>query len=57
MNALGRLDRSKIRRINIGVIIEYAVPTLHVAPIGIASGPDGALWIIEQASNKIVRLQ
>ena len=35
--------------------IEFALPAGSV-PVGIAAGPDGAIWFTEQSSNKIGRL-
>jgi hypothetical protein len=34
---------------------EYAVPTAASNPVGIAAGPDGALWFTENNGNKIGR--
>jgi streptogramin lyase/Tol biopolymer transport system component len=39
-----------------GDIFEYAIPTAGSQPIGIAHGPDGAVWFAELAGNKIGRL-
>jgi streptogramin lyase len=39
-----------------GDIFEYAVPTPGSQPIGIAQGPNGAVWFAELAANKIGRL-
>jgi virginiamycin B lyase len=42
-----------------GAITEYVVPTSNSIPVGIASGPDGALWFTESGgiANQIGRLQ
>ena len=39
-----------------GPIIEYAIPTALAIPVGIAQGPDGALWFTEAFGNKIGRM-
>ena len=41
---------------NAGQITEYAIPTANSLPIGITSGPDGALWFAEYAAGKIGRI-
>ncbi len=38
------------------VAIEFPIPTADSLPIGIAAGPDGALWFTESAGNKIGRI-
>jgi virginiamycin B lyase len=40
-----------------GVVYEYAIPTPASMPIGVAQGPDGAVWFAENAANKIGRLE
>ncbi len=51
--AIGRITRD-------GVITEYELPSTTLpegnAPIGIATGPDGALWFTELRGNKIGRI-
>jgi virginiamycin B lyase len=37
-------------------ISELSIPTNQASPIGITSGPDGALWCTENYGNKIGRL-
>jgi streptogramin lyase len=37
-------------------ISEFPVPTSGSDPVGIAAGPDGALWFTEQVENKIGRI-
>src|SRR5690348_8137460 len=37
-------------------IKEYDVPTPHARPHDPAVAPDGALWVTEQAANKLGRL-
>jgi streptogramin lyase len=37
-------------------IVEFDVPTPGSQPLGIAPGPDGALWFTEKAGNKIGRM-
>jgi streptogramin lyase len=37
-------------------INEFAVPTPSAGPVGIATGPDGAIWFTEYNSNQIGRL-
>jgi streptogramin lyase len=39
-----------------GTIFEFPIPTPNSQPIGIAEGPDGAVWFAELNSNKIGRL-
>jgi virginiamycin B lyase len=48
----------KIGRIDPGskAVTEYAIPTANSAPVGIAAGPDQALWFTEQAGSKIGRI-
>lgn len=36
-----------------GVITEYVVPTPNSGPLGITSGPDGALWFTESNAGQI----
>jgi virginiamycin B lyase len=38
------------------VITEYPIPTANSMPRGIATGPDGNLWFVESAGNKIAKL-
>ena len=37
-------------------IIEYPTTTVGAGPVGITSGPDGALWFAEQNVNQIGRI-
>jgi streptogramin lyase len=37
-------------------VTEYPVPTAGAAPDGIVTGPDGALWFVEQFGNKVGRI-
>lgn len=37
-------------------IVEFAVPTANAAPLGIAAGPDCALWFTEDRGNRIGRI-
>jgi streptogramin lyase len=39
-----------------GDIFEYQIPTPGSQPIGIAHGPDDAVWFAELAANKVGRL-
>ncbi|HTA40719.1 MAG TPA: hypothetical protein VK760_16675 [Candidatus Acidoferrales bacterium] len=39
-----------------GVFTEYPVPTSSGGPLGIAAGPDGALWFTENGGDKIGRI-
>src|SRR5262249_23184509 len=40
-----------------GVITEFPIPSDNASPLGIAKGPDGALWFTESSlANKIGRL-
>ena len=48
-NKIGRITTA-------GVITEFTVPTANSCPLGIAAGPDGALWFAEQNANKIGRV-
>src|SRR4029077_187725 len=46
-----------IGRITIaGMITEFPIPTANGEPLGIAAGPDGALWFTESNGNKIGRI-
>ncbi len=38
------------------LITEYPIPTANADVLGLANGPDGALWFTEKSSNKIGRL-
>src|SRR5947209_1342181 len=38
------------------VITEFPVPTAASSPLGIAAGPDGALWFTEFGADKIGRI-
>jgi virginiamycin B lyase len=50
-------QRGQIGRITPqGDIIEVPIPTGNTFPIGIAAGPDGALWFTECNGNAIGRL-
>jgi virginiamycin B lyase len=42
-----------IVRLHSGNTISYAIPTTSSMPMGITSGPDGALWFAESAAGKI----
>jgi virginiamycin B lyase len=35
---------------------EFPIPTVASQPLGIAPGPDGALWFVESAKSKIGRI-
>ena len=37
-------------------LVEYKIPTSASEPGGIVAGPDGALWFVETAVNKIGRI-
>jgi virginiamycin B lyase len=37
-------------------IQEFSIPTAGSGPVGITSGPDGALWFTENATNQIGRI-
>jgi virginiamycin B lyase len=37
-------------------ITEFPLPTVSSFPLGITTGPDGALWFTEQFGNKIGRI-
>ena len=39
-----------------GSINEFSVPTANSRPNGIAAGPDGNVWFIERAANKIGKM-
>ncbi len=39
-----------------GVFTEFLVPTGNSRPEGITMGPDGNLWFVEQAGNKVGRI-
>src|SRR5262249_35336943 len=38
------------------VLVEHTIPTSQTDPGGIVAGPDGALWFVETAANKIGRI-
>ena len=40
----------------IGDVTEYSLATPGSSPLGIAPGPDGALWFTEQGANRIGRI-
>lgn len=44
-SGIGRIDPTT------HVITEYVVPTANSNPLGIASGPDGAIWLTEENSS------
>jgi virginiamycin B lyase len=37
-------------------ISEFPLPTANSAPAGIAAGPDGNLWAVESAADRVVRI-
>jgi len=37
-------------------VLEYSLPTASSGPYGLAEGPDGNMWIVEQTANKIARM-
>jgi virginiamycin B lyase len=37
-------------------VVEYPIPTAGSGPRGITRGPDGNVWVVESASNKIGRV-
>jgi len=39
-----------------GSLTEFEVPTAGSEPLGIASGPDGALWFTEENTGKFARI-
>lgn len=39
-----------------GAIVEIALPTANSRPVGIAAGPDRAMWFTEYDGNKIGRI-
>jgi virginiamycin B lyase len=41
---------------SIGTITSYTMTTASRQPTGIAAGPDGNLWFVEVAANKIGRI-
>jgi virginiamycin B lyase len=53
--AIDRLESRELLAVNLGVIAEYPIPTSGGAPMDVALGPDGALWITESAADKIAR--
>lgn len=40
----------------IGDVTEWETPTLGSSPLGIAAGPDGAMWFTERGADKIGRI-
>jgi virginiamycin B lyase len=40
----------------IGDVVEWPTPTLGASPLGIAPGPDGALWFVERGADRIGRV-
>ncbi len=50
-------DDDRIARITTaGVVTEFLIPSANCGPLGIAAGPDGALWFTEFQASKIGRL-
>jgi len=39
-----------------GIVTTFAIPTPGSSPYRIAAGPDGAMWFVEGAGNKIGRI-
>jgi streptogramin lyase len=39
-----------------GTVTEAPIPTAGATPIGIAAGPDGNMWFVESAGNKVARV-
>lgn len=39
-----------------GEITEFPIPTPNSGPVGITSGPDGALWFVQIMGNRIGRI-
>jgi len=39
-----------------GTVTEAPIPTAAATPLGIAAGPDGNMWVAENATNKIARV-
>jgi uncharacterized protein (TIGR03437 family) len=37
-------------------IVEYPIPTSGSSPLGITAGPDGNMWFVETAANKIGKI-
>jgi len=48
-NKIGRITTA-------GTFTEFTIPTPSSAPLGIAAGPDGALWFTEAAADKVGRI-
>lgn len=49
-NSIGRMTATGVLTDN------YNVPTIYGGPVGITSGPDGALWFVESGGNKVGRI-
>jgi streptogramin lyase len=49
-NKIGRITTSE-------EIIEYPIPTAGAGPVGVTSGPDGALGFVESLGNKIGKIR
>lgn len=39
-----------------GVITLFDIPSVNSGPIGIAAGPDGAMWFVENGTGKVGRI-
>jgi streptogramin lyase len=52
----GKKSGAKAVSAVVGVITEFTIPTAASALHGVAPGPDGNLWFVEQSGNKIGRI-
>src|SRR4029077_12946490 len=48
-----RLEGLEDRCLLTPTITEFPIPTANSSPYGITAGPDGNLWFVETAANKI----
>src|SRR5690348_6862388 len=60
-SAAGRIPKNPVPRAASGIITEFETPCNgcaggFITPVGITSGPDGALWFTAQNTNQIGRL-
>jgi virginiamycin B lyase len=56
LRARPSVERLEDRCVPSGGIQEFLIPTAGSGPVGITSGPDGALWFTENATNQIGRV-
>jgi virginiamycin B lyase len=52
---LERLETRELLAV-LSPITEYTIPTGNSGPFGIAQGPDGNIWFVENAGNKVAKV-